>query len=140
MSTKKSENMESPTIYFDGSCPLCSVEIDHYASRVGGDQLNFIDVSDETADLGMGLGRDQAMRRFHVRLPDGTLLSGARAFVAVWSSLPGWAWAARLARLPGVPLVLELTYRAFLPIRPLLSSLAGWFGARAANPRRTADK
>ena len=131
--TNKGKKPEGPTIYFDGSCPLCSAEIDHYASRDGGDQLAFVDVSEKGADLGTGLGCGDAMRRFHVRLPDGTLLSGARAFVAVWASLPGWRWAARLARIPGVTPVLEVAYRAFLPVRPVLSKVAGYFGARAAN-------
>lgn len=120
-----------PTVYFDGSCPLCSAEIKHYASQDGGDQLRFVDVSAKDADLGMGLACGDAMRRFHVRLPDGTLLSGARAFVAVWAFLPGWAWAARLTKTPGVIPVLEVAYRAFLPIRPALSKVAGYFSARA---------
>ena len=72
-----------------------------------GHAIAFVDVSEKGADLGNGLGCGDAMRRFHVRLPDGTLLSGARAFVAVWASLPGWRWAARLARIPGVTPVLE---------------------------------
>lgn len=130
---EKGKEPEGPTIYFDGSCPLCSAEIDRYASRDGGDQLTFVDVSEKDADLGTGLGCGDAIRRFHVRQPDGTLLSGARAFVAVWASLPGLRWAVRLARIPGVTPVLEVAYRAFLPVRPVLSKVAGYFGARAAN-------
>lgn len=129
------EEAKGPTIYFDGSCPLCSAEINHYASRDGGDNLQFVDVSDKDAVLGPGLASGDAQSRFHVRLPDGTLLSGARAFVAVWASLPGWQSAARLARIPGVTPALELAYRAFLPVRPFLSKLSGYFGARATNTR-----
>jgi predicted DCC family thiol-disulfide oxidoreductase YuxK len=129
------DQKDGPTIYFDGSCSLCSVEINHYASRDGGDRLEFVDVSAEDAELGTGLLSGDARRRFHVRLVDGTLLSGAHAFVAVWDSLPGWKWAARLASIPGAMLALEAAYRAFLPIRPFLSMLARRLGARAANPR-----
>jgi predicted DCC family thiol-disulfide oxidoreductase YuxK len=109
------------TIYFDGSCALCSAEINHYASRVGGNELGFIDVSTDGAEIGDGLTSYAAMRRFHVRKSDGSLISGARAFVEVWDTLPGWRWAARLAKIPGVIQVLEIAYRAFLPIRPFIS-------------------
>lgn len=121
-----------PTIYFDGSCALCSVEIDHYASRVGGEKLGFVDVSRNDARLGADLTSDTAMRRFHVRRPDGSLVSGARAFVEVWDTLPGWQWAARVARIRGVLLVLEVGYLAFLPIRPFISTVVGRFSARNA--------
>lgn len=120
-----------PTVYFDGSCPLCRAEIRHYASREGGERLNFIDVSRDDAPLGPDLSKDDAMARFHVRLADGRLLSGARAFISVWNTLPGWRWAARLASIPGFSLLLEGAYRLFLPVRPLLSRLTGWLSARA---------
>jgi predicted DCC family thiol-disulfide oxidoreductase YuxK len=119
-----------PTIYFDGSCALCSVEINHYASRVGGEKLGFIDVSRDDVQLGADLTSDTAMRRFHVRRPDGSLVSGARAFVEVWDTLPGWQWATRVARIRGVLPVLEVGYRAFLPIRPFISNAIGRFSAR----------
>ena len=123
------------TVYFDGACPLCSVEIGHYASLDQDNRVNFVDVSDQKADLGEDLALDAARRRFHVRLPDGSLLSGARAFVALWRTLPGWRRLAPLAAAPGVPSLLEAFYRAFLLIRPMLSRLARLFGARAANPK-----
>lgn len=120
------------TVYFDGSCPLCTAEIRHYASCAGGDKLCFVDVSEEDADLGPDLAADAAMRRFHVRTSDGTLSSGARGFVAVWRTLPGWRWAARIASLPGVTAMLEVGYRLFLPIRPALSRLAARCGVKPA--------
>ncbi len=58
------------TVYFDGACPLCSIETGHYASLDRNNRLNLVDVSDEKADLGEDLAPDAARRRFHVRLTE----------------------------------------------------------------------
>ena len=65
------------------------------------------------------------MERFHVRASDGRVLSGAAAFVEVWTRLPKWRWAARAAALPGVLTTLEFGYRMFLPVRPFISHSYG---------------
>lgn len=121
------------TVYFDGSCPLCTAEINHYARQDDAGHLNFVDVSQRDIKLGPDLHPRDAMRRFHVRRADGTLLSGARGFLAIWQELPRWRWAARIGALPGLPMLMEVDYRMFLPVRPLLSKLAARFGARPAN-------
>ena len=111
------------TVYYDGSCPLCTAEIGHYAACAGASRLRFMDVSQPGAEPGADLTQTAAMQRFYVRLADGTLRSGARGFIAVWSNLPGWRWAARLAQVPGMVPFLEVAYRGFLPIRPYLSRM-----------------
>ena len=123
---------EVPILYFDDYCSLQSAEIKYYASQDGSCQRRFIDVSAKDSNLGSGLVCSAAMRHFHVRLPDGVLLPSARVFMAVWASLPGWQWAAQLANVPGVIVILELAYRTFLRVRPLLAKMAGYFGAQAA--------
>ena len=124
------------TIYYDGTCPLCTLEIGHYAARSMNGRLAFVDISATDTATGADLRADAAMRRFHVRLPDGSLVSGARAFVTVWSQLQGWRWAAKVARLPGVTPLLEGAYRLFLPLRPLMARLAARLGARPERHER----
>lgn len=117
----------SLTVYFDGGCPLCQAEINHYRKQEGAEEICFRDLSIFEEMLAGDLTKEQAMERFHVRGKDGLLLSGAAAFVAIWSTLPRWKWAARLAALPGILMLLEIAYRLFLPVRPILSSLLGRF-------------
>lgn len=116
---------QSLTVYFDGACPLCQAEINHYRKQEGAGAICFVDVSRSEETLALDLTKQQAMKRFHVRANDGLLLSGAAAFVAVWSTLPRWRLAARLAALPGILRILEVAYRLFLPVRPAISRLFG---------------
>ena len=113
------------TVYFDGSCPLCRAEIGYYQRKDQYSALCFVDISETGGIPPEGITQERAMKRFHVRASDGRVLSGAAAFVEVWTRLPRWRWAARLAGLPGVTPLLEVGYRLFLPIRPYLSKAFG---------------
>jgi predicted DCC family thiol-disulfide oxidoreductase YuxK len=121
-------------VYFDGGCPLCRSEIAHYQRQDKNDRIAFVDVSPIDVELGDGLTREQAMSRLHLRSSDGTMRSGAAAFVAIWELLPNWRWAARIAQMPGAIHALEFCYRAFLPVRPVLSRFFGKISISCAAP------
>ena len=127
-STELSESPEKLKVLFDGGCPLCRREIAHVrglAQRQGDSGLCFVDISAGAGDATeFAADRATLMARFHVERADGSRLDGARAFVAMWSRLPGWRWLARLARLPGVLFLLEWAYSGFLRLRPSLQALA----------------
>jgi predicted DCC family thiol-disulfide oxidoreductase YuxK len=110
-----------PTVFFDGACPLCTAEIGLYRRCAGGDGVNFVDVT-RVADgrVAPDLDKQAALKRFHVRTTDGTLVSGAAAFAHLWLALPSWRWLGRLALLPVVRQILELAYRGFLILRPAM--------------------
>jgi len=106
------------TVYFDGGCPLCCREVAHYRALVGAETIAWVDVaSSDTATLGPGLTREAALARMHLRREDGSLLSGAAAFAALWSALRPYRWLGRLASWPPVLGCLEIGYRGFLRVR-----------------------
>jgi predicted DCC family thiol-disulfide oxidoreductase YuxK len=105
------------TVYFDGACPVCRREIGLIAARTGSD-VDYCDVSAE-AILPENLNRQQALQRFHVRLPDGRLVSGAEAFVSLWSRVPGLRMFVAVLKPRPVLAVLDLLYSGFLRLRRL---------------------
>ena len=114
------------TVLYDGACPLCRREISHVkglADRRGDNALCFVDVSNAAGEQRFAAEREALLARFHVERSDGSRLDGAAAFVAMWERLPGWRWLARLCRTPGVPSLLEASYRIFLKLRPTLQKL-----------------
>ena len=109
-------------MFHDGDCPLCAVEVAHYKKIDLDGALAFCDATKEDRALeSAGLTRDQALGRLHVRRPDGSLASGARAFVEIWRRLPGWRRIAPVAALPPFIWVLEAGYRVTLIVRPWLA-------------------
>jgi predicted DCC family thiol-disulfide oxidoreductase YuxK len=95
------------------------------AQRRSDSGLCFLDISQQ-AEGSVAFAEDRAalLARFHVQRADGSRLDGAAAFVAMWERLPGWRWLARLARLPGILILLEAAYRGFLKLRPALQGIA----------------
>ena len=117
--------VQKSTVFFDGSCPLCRAEIGYYRRKDQAGALCCVDVSETGAATPEGIIQQRAMERLHVRARDGRVLSGAAAFVEVWTRLPKWRWAARAASLPGALAALELGYRMFLPVRPFIARVFG---------------
>jgi predicted DCC family thiol-disulfide oxidoreductase YuxK len=114
--------MKSPpiTLYFDGLCPLCSREIAYYRSRANGAPVTFVDITDpgfNAASHGIDLSR--AHKVLHVKRGE-RILTGVDAAIAIWDAIPGYAWLARLARLPVLYGIMTLGYHVFALLRPYL--------------------
>jgi predicted DCC family thiol-disulfide oxidoreductase YuxK len=93
-----------------------------YRGLEGAGAMNWINIADPAYSPPAGTTRQQLMARFHVVTAEGRLVSGARAFIHVWSHLAGWKHLAKIARIPGIPTVLEVLYRFFLILRPIIQN------------------
>lgn len=94
---------EDTEVLYNGSCPVCSREVNHYA-RLSADAalpIRYDDLDDPDKLACWGLDKDTAAKRFHVR-KGGQVISGIPAFVALWSEIPKLRWLARIVSLPGV--------------------------------------
>ncbi|MBP6096994.1 MAG: demethoxyubiquinone hydroxylase family protein [Methyloversatilis sp.] len=124
MNAPGADDCNALTVMYDGACPLCRREVGVYRALDPLRPVRWLDVSDPQVELPAAADRASCLARFHVRREDGEMLSGARAFVALWAALPGWRWLARAGGLPGVATLLEFAYRAFLRVRPKMQRVA----------------
>jgi len=109
-------NAETSVLY-NGDCPVCRFEIDHYAdyARKTALAIRFEDLN-RTELEHWGLTPDQAARRLYVRRGD-ELLSGIPAFIALWKEMPRYRWLARIVSLPGIKQGASVLYdRVIAPI------------------------
>lgn len=96
-----------PVVFYDGGCPLCRREIDHYRALPGAERLEWVDIFGDRARLAVvGLGFEAALQRFHVLDADGRWQTGAYGFAVIWAHLPRYRRFARsLQRLHLLPLL-----------------------------------
>lgn len=112
------------TVFYDGACPLCDAEIGYYQRRRGSERISWVDVSAcRDSEVTPGLGRELALKRFHVRTADGELISGGRAFAVLWSALPGYRWLGMAFRSGAPARLLDWLYDRFLRWRPNIQAL-----------------
>jgi len=108
------------TVFYDGSCIVCSREIGRYRGLSSGDRLRFIDISapDFAAET-YGRSREEFMVQLHVRDARGVFFLGVDAFPVLWSALPGagYRWLVRCIGLPGIHLLAVIGYRLFARLR-----------------------
>ncbi|WP_293575636.1 thiol-disulfide oxidoreductase DCC family protein [Phaeobacter sp.] len=99
---KPSADAREVDVLFNGDCPVCSLEINHYVriSQRRDLPMRFDDLN--ACDLQRwGVDADQAAKRLHVRQGD-TVYAGIPAFLILWAQMPGYRWLGRVVGLPGI--------------------------------------
>jgi predicted DCC family thiol-disulfide oxidoreductase YuxK len=114
------ESENKLTVYYDSACPICRIEITHYQGIDEKRVVCFADARQADTQFPETLTRDAALARLYVRREDGILVSGAEAFVTLWSRLPGWRYLSYVRRIPGMMWLLERGYIVTLYVRPWL--------------------
>ena len=103
-----------PRVFYDGGCPLCRREIEHYRRIDRQQRLVWVDITRQSDALRRnGLSYGEAMARFHVLDSSGRWHTGAHGFAELWSHLPYFRWLARATRGLGLLVPLDYLYRHF---------------------------
>ena len=114
------------SVYFDGSCSLCTREIAFYRRCQGAETISWIDASAVSErEVAPGLSKADALARFHVLTAQGEVLSGAAAFSRIWLELPRFRWLGIAGQVRPITWLMEWAYRGFLIFRPALQAFLG---------------
>ena len=110
------EAQSKMTAFYDGGCPVCRLEVNHY-QRIGGDAVEWVDVCalDDAAlaKASDGKSRTDLLGAMHVRDGDKWQI-GVATFPALWRKMPGWRHFAWVFKVPGVTALAEFSYKGFL--------------------------
>jgi len=103
---------------------LCQKEISFYKNQLGADKIKWLNLATIPSEkIDSELTKNVAMKRFHVKLENGQIISGASAFIALWKTLPKFSRIGQFLDSPRKIFILEYTYKIFLVFRPFLQKL-----------------
>lgn len=106
------EKIPKPVVYYNGACPVCSVEIKRYQDLHGGETgISWCDIAQDSAALAsLNISREEALKRLQVIDTHGQLQSGVDAFLVIWRQLPQLKW---LAAIVGSPVIKPVAARLY---------------------------
>lgn len=106
--------MPKPILFYDGACPLCRKEIDHYKRLDRKRDINWIDISTDSETLkNFSLDYITAMKHIHGVTEQSKVVRGVAAFVLVWRKLPYYRWLAAFVSNLHLVSLLDRVYFGF---------------------------
>lgn len=130
---ESTESAKQTTVFYDGGCPLCRREIEHYRRLDEENRCRWADISIDVSELeARGISLATAMARLHVVDACGDMHTGAYAFAAMWDQLPYYRSLARGLRSLHVLPLLEAAYGYFALWRFQRRCAQGFCPAREA--------
>lgn len=101
------------TLYYDGLCPVCNLEMDNLKARNQHGLLRFADISVPFFDpIPLGVSLQALNELIHAKRPDGTLVVGVEVFRLAYSAVGLGRWFAPTA-LPVLKPLADAAYAVF---------------------------
>ena len=117
------QNSKGLTVFYDGACRVCSMEIERYRLRDKDGLLTLIDIAAPTFDPAQ-YDRDlqMFMKKLHVLDDSGNFHTGVDALTRIWAVMPQpeLHLLSAVVALPGVNLLASSGYWLFARCRKLL--------------------
>ena len=82
-------------VFFNNSCNICKMEIDHYKKHAD-DNMEWVDITNNQDAINLtSKSSAELLRRLHV-IENGEVISGAKAFIIIWSKIPKYNFLSKL--------------------------------------------
>lgn len=111
-------------IFYDGSCIVCSTEIEHYLRQDHGGRLVAVNISSPDFNPEpYQIPHEKFMYELHVIDRTGIAYKGVEAFWAIWQAFPPstiYGFMGAVVTAPLLNLLARLLYKGFAHIRPYL--------------------
>ena len=96
-------------VFFNNSCNLCRYEINHY-KKIADSNLEWIDITNNDEALkATSKTHKELLRRLHV-IDNDEVISGAKAFVIIWSKIPKYKFLAKIFRFKPLFIIFHYLY------------------------------
>ena len=82
-------------VFFNNSCNICRLEINHY-KKISDTNLEWVDITNNEEAIKLtSKSQKELLRRLHV-VDNGEVISGAKAFIIIWSKIPKYKFLSKL--------------------------------------------
>ena len=96
-------------IFFNNSCSVCRLEINHY-KKISDSNLEWIDITNNNDALKItSKTQEELLRRLHV-IDNGKVIGGAKAFIIIWSKIPKYKFLSNLFSIKPFFLIFHYIY------------------------------
>ncbi len=112
------EPNDQHTVYYDGSCPMCSSLITRIEGSERGTQFKCVDIT--TEKLPDTLSQQAVEKEIHVADETGRIFRNSDAIMKIMEAYPRMKWIARIGLMPGVRQILPIGYSVVAAYRHLI--------------------
>ena len=99
-------------VFFNNSCNVCRLEINHY-KKISGTNLEWFDITNNEEAIKLtSKSQKELLRRLHV-IDDDKVISGAKAFIIIWSKIPKYKFLSKLFSIKPIFFIFHYLYEIF---------------------------
>ncbi len=96
-------------VFFNNSCSVCRLEINHY-KKISGTDLDWVDITNNDEALKLtSKSQEELLRRLHV-VDDGKVIGGAKAFIIIWSKIPKYRFLSKIFSIKPIFILFHYIY------------------------------